>query len=274
MLNNSFYKNRSYRSTEHTNLNESNTAQFCWVCSWAPKHCTSVYIYMLISLFKHHYIFIANIPSTDNNCKYMLIIVNIRADLYKMMFFVDFESSGRMFPSWTWRLIQTQDYIIWCCSYLCVALWIFPRRLRVLVFLSHVYQSLWSHRLGKSGLVCMFHVYLFVYFVWVTLCRLFFCFSWCHVLAAVCDCDAPWTFHLTFLLLTRLRDAGVDTVSPRSAIWILFCIIVNTTLYRPGTNGFLKTLVKILIRLFSETQMVWDKQSSYNWAAAWGSIRS
>ena len=39
--------------------------------------------------------------------------------------------------------------------------------------------------------ICLFALYVLVFAI--------FSSSWCRGLAAVCDCDTPWTFLLTFL---------------------------------------------------------------------------
>ena len=66
---------------------------------------------------------------------------------------------------------------------------VFPCSLSLCFF---ILLALWSPRLGKRVLVCVLLVHLFVLSV-------FFSYSWCRGLAAVCDCGTPWTFLLIFL---------------------------------------------------------------------------
>ena len=48
---------------------------------------------------------------------------------------------------------------------------------------------------GENWSVCFSCICMFVLHA---LHCVFFSSTWCRGLAAACDCDTPWTFHLTF----------------------------------------------------------------------------
>ena len=60
--------------------------------------------------------------------------------------------------------------------------------------------------LVKRELVYMPLVHLFVYLLCVTF--VVFSSSWCHGLAAACDCDTPCTFHLTVWDYKNMEDVS------------------------------------------------------------------
>ena len=82
----------------------------------------------------------------------------------------------------------------------------------LMLFQTHL--ALYLPRLGKSKLVYMLPMHLFLHLACVTFCLIYS--SWCQGLAVTCDCGAPWTLllffgtHGMYLVQSLGHDNGFD----------------------------------------------------------------